>query len=165
MASSTRPTFALPTSLHSYTTNVSETLNETFGNLTYTDGMRLLIVICGYILLRPHLIKIGARIQAKSHADLDKQAAAEAEEEERDRKYEESYTTSAKMDGNFLRGAKDVDLDTDSEEEREMGKAAGTDWGKGARKRQRRFVKRVLEAEEKRREEEDVEGIEDLLEE
>lgn len=55
----------------------------------------------------------------------------------------------AKMTANELRGKVDIPEDTDDEDEA-TGDSTGPDWGKKARRRQRDLLKKLLDAEEQR---------------
>jgi len=108
------------------------------------------------LLLRPYIIKLGAKSQMAQH----EREAAETEEEAK----------KAAMSPNQLRGAVDIPDDTDDEDD-EKAAAAGTstaaDWGKKARRRQRAVIKKLLDEEERRlresREEEEDKDIEEFL--
>ena len=108
------------------------------------------------LLLRPYIIKLGAKSQMAQH----EREAAETEEEAK----------KAAMSPNQLRGAVDIPDDTDDEDD-EKATAAGTstaaDWGKKARRRQRAVIKKLLDEEERRlresREEEEDKDIEEFL--
>lgn len=101
------------------------------------------------MLLRPYLIKLGARSQMQSHENAEQEAQAKAE-----------------ISPNQLRGQIDIPEDSDDEGET-PAEASGPDWGKNARKRQRNMIKKLLEAEEKRlqesKEEEEDKDIEEFL--
>lgn len=79
--------------------------------------------------------KVGAKLQMKSH---ERDSAAEV----------------GSMHPNELRGGKKVEIpgvDSDSDEESdEEGVSGGTDWGRKARLRQRKFIRQRLEEHEKR---------------
>lgn len=121
-----------------YAANIRSQVSYSYHRLGAQDYIRLIAIVGAYCLLRPYLLKLGARFQAKDHErelDPDEMASAEA--------------TSV----NSLRGKVHVPEDTDSESDEEGRK--GTDWGKKARRRQRRVLRGILEAEEKRRREEE----------
>jgi len=104
------------------------------------------------MLLRPYLIKLGARSQMKSHEEESAQAEQAAK---------------AAISPNELRGQVQIPEDSDSEEEEEAGQTTSTNWGKKARRRQREMIKKMLEAEEQRlresKEEEEDKDIEEFL--
>ena len=113
-------------------------------------AIRLVVVVGAYLLIRPYLVKGGAKLQEKQH---EKVYAA-------DKKREKEALLSA----NSLRGQIEVPEDTDSEKE---GQASGVNWGGKARKKQRKTIKKILEADEKMRLDadgaKDDEDIMDLL--
>lgn len=106
------------------------------------------------MLLRPYIIKLGARSQMKAH----EKAEADAEEE-----------AKAEISPNQLRGFAEIPEDSDDEIEeiQAAADATGPDWGKKARRRQRNMIKKLLEAEERRleetMEEEEDKDIADLI--
>lgn len=114
--------------------------------MTIQDYLRLVIIVGGYALLRPYLIQLGGKFQAKDH----------------ERELSEHETSSmAAMSPNSLRGQVTVPEDTDDdEEENEDGEHSGreqsrdADWGRRARRRQREMIRKMLEAEERARAEE-----------
>ncbi|KAI1498216.1 DUF1531-domain-containing protein [Biscogniauxia marginata] len=116
-----------------FTNNVG----ESFNSMTTQQWIRLIVVVGGYMLLRPYVIKMGANHQVKQ---LEKQHA----EDERE--------AQAQLSPNNLRGKIDIPEDSDEEGEGEGEKAStsASDWGKKARKRQRNMIKQLLEVEEKR---------------
>jgi hypothetical protein len=75
----------------------------------------------------------------------------------------------AQISPNQLRGQVDIpeDSDDDDDDEADKGQASSADWGKKARRRQRDFIKKMLDAEEKRLqetlEEEEDKDIEQYL--
>ena len=116
-------------------------LNSTFDRLTLQDYIRLVIIIGSYGLLRPYLIKLGARFQAKDHErELDPEEVQRA-----------AKMSADSLRGESLKGKVHIPQDTDSESEDESNKT--TDWGKKARRRQRQVMRTLLEQEEKRRKE------------
>ncbi len=148
-----------------FTTNVQ----STFANLTPEKFIRL-VIIAGTctppspapphinhptnpptpdMLLRPYIIKLGARSQMQSH-----------EQES----FESEQAAKAAISPNELRGRVQIPEDSDDEDE---GESTAADWGKKARRRQRDMIKKLLEAEEKRlqesREEEEDKDIEEFL--
>jgi len=95
--------------------------------------IRIVVVVGAYLLIRPYLIKGGAYVQEKQHEKV------YAADKERERK--------ALISANSLRGQVEVPEDTESEE----GEATEVNWGGKARKRQRKAIKKILEADEKMR--------------
>jgi hypothetical protein len=109
------------------------------------DYIRLVIIIGAYCLLRPYLLKLAGRFQAKDH-----EREIDANE----------LSSGAAMNPNSLRGQVMVPDDTDSE-----GEATGAEWGKRAKKRQRQLIRKILDADEKRKlEEQEAEDDKDIAE-
>lgn len=120
--------------LSRYYQNFTSQLTHSASSLTVQDYLRLVVIVGGYALLRPYLIKLGARFQSKDHErELDPG--------------EMSSTAAAAV--NSLKGTVHVPEDTDSESEGEGRR--GTDWGKKARRRQREMIRELLDVEEERR--------------
>ncbi|KAJ4356116.1 uncharacterized protein N0V89_004144 [Didymosphaeria variabile] len=128
---------------------------SSFSRLKPEGWIRLVWIVGAYLLLRPYLMKLGARAQEKQHEN-----AADA------------APTDAEVHPNDLRGGQKVGIaipgvDSDDNEE-ERTEAKPGQWGKKARARQRRFIRDTLEKEEKRlqdeQEQEDLREIADLLE-
>jgi len=116
-----------------YSSSLRSQVNYTYHRLTVKDYIQLVIIVGAYGLLRPYLIKLGAKFQAKDHErELDP----------------DEMSSAAATSINSLRGKVHVPEDTDSESEAEGKKE--TDWGKKARRRQRKMIREILEAEEKK---------------
>ncbi|KAI0011170.1 DUF1531-domain-containing protein [Xylariaceae sp. FL0662B] len=126
----------------------SNNLSESFTQMTPKQWIRLVIIVGAYCLLRPYIIKLGAKHQEKQ---LEKQFA------EADKK--------AEISPNQLRGQ--IGIPEDSDDEDEQPETTAADWGKKARKRQRNMIKKLLDAEEKRlqelQEDEEDKDIEQYL--
>ncbi|KAK3904304.1 protein trafficking Pga2 [Staphylotrichum tortipilum] len=116
------------------TDRVSTNLRNSFTDMTPEKFIRIVIIAGGYLLLRQYLIKMGGRAQMRAH------------EEEEARSEEEA---KAKMSANELRGKVDIPEDTDDEDDA-TAEASGPEWGQMARRRQRVMLKRLLDAEEQR---------------
>ncbi len=118
---------------------VTANLSNSFSHLTVQQWIRLVAIVGAYLLLRPYLIKLGARIQMKQH---EKEEAASAEER----------ANEAEMTPNDFRGHKVViPEESDSEDDGDEGaQASAADWGKRARRRQRHMVKKILADHEKK---------------
>ncbi|KAM5342567.1 hypothetical protein ACJ41O_013533 [Fusarium nematophilum] len=124
-----------------YGSNASNNLSNTFNNMTMQSWIRLVVIVGGYMLLRPYMMKI-----------VTKGAVKKLEEQDRKEK--------AQISPNELRGLVEDEDDIDEE-----GDGTGADWGQKARVRQRTMLKNLLDAEERRRQEEwEDKDIEDLLE-
>jgi hypothetical protein len=109
------------------TTNVS----SSFTHMTAQQWIRLVAIVGAYALLRPYVIKMGAKYQAKQF---------EKDQEE----------DLAQISPNQLRGQLDIPEDSDDEDQEDQTETTGSDWGKKARKRQRTMIRQLLEAQEKK---------------
>ncbi|KAH8891293.1 DUF1531-domain-containing protein [Thozetella sp. PMI_491] len=122
----------------------SNNLLASFELMTLQKWIRVVIVVGTYMLLRPYLIALGKKSQMRSHEAAENEGRAE-------------------ISPNELRG-RVIPGDSDDEEEVE---ATSADWGKKARRRQRKFLKDMVDAEEKRlqesKEEEEDKDIEEFL--
>ena len=128
-----------------YGANASNNLQDTFTNMSVQHWIRLIMIVGGYALLRPYLMKLATTVGVKQ---MEKEEA------------KDKAKAKAKISANELRG-----LPADESEEEGEGAGTGTDWGQKARVRQREVLKQLVEAEEQRREDEDdLKEIEDLLE-
>ncbi|KAF4465858.1 trafficking PGA2 domain-containing [Fusarium albosuccineum] len=126
-----------------YGANASNNLSNTFNNMTMQSWIRLVVIVGGYMLLRPYMMKF-----------VTKGAVRKMEEED------EKEKRKAQISPNELRGLIEEEPEIDEE-----GDGTGADWGQKARVRQRTMLKDLLEAEERRREEEEEDkDIADLLE-
>jgi hypothetical protein len=125
--------------------NFSRNTSEAFSRLTLKDYIRLIIIMGGYALLRPYIMKIGAKLQMRQH---EKDAA----------------TGMGEIHPNELRGKVEIpglDEETDDEDD----ESAPADWGRTARVRQRKFIREALEKEEQRlREQFEAEDDKDIAE-
>lgn len=123
--------------LHKWSTNFQHNVSASIDRLTIQDYLRLVIIIGGYALLRPYLLKLGGRFQAKDH-----ERELDAEE----------VSSMAAVSPNSLRAQVAVpdDTDDDDDEEEQAGATGQSlDWGRAARRRQRRMLRQLLEAEER----------------
>ena len=154
MASSTSPLDDLQTYISHLLSRVSASFNgslSSLSTLSLQDYIRLIAIIGGYCLLRPYLLKLSGRFQARDH----------------ERKLDADEASSAAAVNPNARGGKkskdgllgQVEIPEDSDSEDEQG-GTGADWGKGARRRQRAMLRKLLDEEEERKVEEE-EGKED----
>ncbi|OCK79356.1 DUF1531-domain-containing protein [Lepidopterella palustris CBS 459.81] len=132
--------------LSTWAGNFQRNTTSAFTQLRLEDYIRLVVIIGGYCLLRPYIIKLGAKLQMKSH---EKDSADHGE--------------MGEMNPNELRGRVAIPgVDEDSDED-DDGDAAGRDWGRNARMRQRKFIREALEREEARlREKAEVDSDKDI---
>ncbi len=128
--------------------NLQRNVTDAFYRMTPEKYIRLVAIIGAYALLRPYVMKFGSRFQTREHekeVDPNEMAAAAA------------------ISPNSLRGQVKVPEDSDEDETEAQG--AGANWGKKARKRQRQMVKKILEAEENlRREQQEDDEDKDIEE-
>ncbi|TFB02141.1 hypothetical protein CCMA1212_005928 [Trichoderma ghanense] len=142
---------SLVAQLSQYGQNASNNLQKSFTDMSLHSWLRLVMIVCTYLLIRPHVIKYSTKFAVKKLEEQEAKEKAEAQE------------AVAKMSPNDLRGlnaSAEFDVDAD-----EGADGSSADWGSKARVRQRKVIRKLLEAEEKRRleEEESDEDIRDLL--
>jgi len=130
--------------------NASNNIRAGFDNVTTLGWIRLVVIVCTYLLIRPHILKYSTTFAVKKM-------------EEQEVKEKKAREDAAKNSPNDLRGLKsnmEPDEDTD-----EGADGSGADWGSKARVRQRKMLRILLEAEEQRRldEEEDADIKENLV--
>ncbi|KAI1341998.1 DUF1531-domain-containing protein [Xylariaceae sp. FL0016] len=122
-------------------------LGQSFSQMTAHQWIRLVIIVGAYALLRPYLMKLGAKVQERQLEKIGEENVAE-------------------ISPNQLRG-QIADIPEDSDEDEEQAETTASDWGKKARKRQRKMIKNMLDAEEKRlaelQEDEEDKDIEQYL--
>jgi hypothetical protein len=145
---------------------VATNVSSGFTSMTLEKWIRLVIVAGAYALLRPYVIKLGAKQQMKAHEREEAEDAARA--------------AAAEISPNQLRGQIDIPEDSDDEDDI-LGGGGGaaqkkkettaavtaTEWGKKARRRQRDVIKKLLDAEEERlrqlHEDEEDKDIEEFM--
>ena len=125
-----------------WVSNFKHNTTHMFADVKLKQWIRIIVIICTYLLVRPHLIKFGARQQEKQH---EKDAA-------------EAAANGVELTPNDLRGGgggkKKVRIElpgVDSDEEAEKRAAKPAEWGRKATVRQRKAIRKVLEKEEERR--------------
>lgn len=107
-----------------------------FSQMNAQRWIRLVAIVGAYLLLRPYLLKLGQKVQASQMEKAQKEAEGKGE-------------VNTKINANDLRGGKKVakvdipGVDSDSEGESKEGQ-----WGRKARVRQRKLVKRAMEIHE-----------------
>ncbi|KAH0560034.1 hypothetical protein GP486_003445 [Trichoglossum hirsutum] len=132
--------------LQTWAGNLQRNVSNSVSRLSLKDYIRIVILLGGYALLRPYLLKLAGKFQARDH--------------ERELSPNE-MTSDAAMPASSLRNRIQVPEDTDDEDE---SSAAGVDWGRSARRRQRKVIRKLLEAEEKRLAEEGEDSDKDIEE-
>ncbi|KAL1954104.1 hypothetical protein VTO42DRAFT_1728 [Malbranchea cinnamomea] len=148
--------------LHTWYSNFTTNVAESFAGLSVRDYIRLVWIIGGYLFLRPYLDKGFRKLMDRGHQKAEA-AQAQAEREEAERRAK-SDAAGAKMSGNMLRGAFVEEDDDDSESDGDGRASAVPQWGKSARRRQRKFMEWLEQEAERRRNEDDDKDIADLLE-
>ncbi len=129
----------LTDNFHTWAGNLQRNVEQSVSKMTLNDYIRIIIVLGGYCLLRPYLLQLAGRFQAKDHdRELDP----------------DEMSSAAAVSPNSLRGQVQVPEDSDGEEEEEEGGSKGTDWGRSARRRQRQLIRKILAAEDKLKAEE-----------
>jgi Protein trafficking PGA2 len=118
--------------------NFIRNTSSSFNRMTAKNWLRLVIIVCTYCLIRPYILKLGAKVQ---------ESYLEKEAKESDEKW-------AAMHPNDLRagGRKNVDIPgVESEDEGEDGMnevVVKGEWGRKARVRQRKIVRKAMEIHE-----------------
>ena len=157
---------AIIESLRRYGENAVSNITDSFERLTAKQTLRLIVFVCAYMLLRKYLLTLAAKRQERqleATISADKAAAA-------------ADTRTAKLSPNNLRGASalehesqtfkypgipyDTDEDEDEDKDKDKDKAGNckgatatggvVQWGRNATKRQRKALRMLLDAEEKR---------------
>ena len=134
--------------------NAVNNLRSTFSDLTLQKGIRLCIIVFVYLMIRPFLVKWAGVRQMEQHER--EEAAAKAERER-----------VAAMSPNDVRGLK-VAAELPGTDDDLEAESSATDWGSKARKRQRDVLRKLVDAQEKRLEEQmgddEDKDIEEFLE-
>lgn len=126
-----------------------------------TDGMnltqwiRLAAIVGAYMLIRPYVLKFMSNEQTNQFK----------EQSEKDN-VERAKAAKARISANNIRGEVEVPDSEDEDGEEVQVQVSGNEpqWGKKARKRGRKAMREIIEEQEKRLEEDDMEDIKDLLE-
>ncbi|KAF2463454.1 DUF1531-domain-containing protein, partial [Lindgomyces ingoldianus] len=131
--------------LSTWGNNFTRNTSNAFAELRLKDYIRLVIIIGAYCLLRPYIIKLGAKLQTKAH--------------------EKDSADHGEIHPNELRGKVEIPGLEDSDEEDEGYEPKPGEWGRNARVRQRKFIRDALAKEEQRlREEAEAEDDKDIEE-
>lgn len=147
--------------LQEFFSRLADYFIETFQNLStaittpkFKYWLRIFVVVAAYIMVRP-LIELF--FKTLLHRKLDKEDAER-------KKREEAFTvpgTQAKMSANALRTSK---TDEEKKEEEENVKSTGVmEWGRDARKRQKKYLKNLEREAERKAEDMDDEELLELL--
>ncbi|POR37024.1 PGA2-like protein [Tolypocladium paradoxum] len=116
-----------------YGHNASNNLSDAFTNMTLQSWIRLVVIVGGYMLLRPYIMKLGSKNFVNRM-------------EEEDAKSKAKDKIDPDMTPNEFRGIKEKLYQAEAESD-----GTGADWGQKARARQRQMLKDLLEEEERRR--------------
>ncbi|KAF2668668.1 DUF1531-domain-containing protein [Microthyrium microscopicum] len=145
----------IPAVLSLWYNNFTTNTHHAFKSLTVKDAIRLVIVIGAYaLIIRPLLLKLGARIQNQQH----ERDAAEGLGP--DGATPIDPLTGRPKEKFAIPG---VDSESDEEDEDKLDPVKG-EWGRTARTRQRKVVRRALELKEQLGEEDDIDDIREFLE-
>ncbi|EFX01224.1 duf1531 domain containing protein [Grosmannia clavigera kw1407] len=135
-----------------FSTNVSASIS----NLSAQQWIRLIAIAGAYMLLRPYLMKIGGKMQMRQleaeHDAAEQEALALAAKKRPALSPNDLRGTAApgSMTGLLgLDGDSDSDDDNDDDNNNAPATSSGADWGKNARRRQRKMVRQLLSAHEK----------------
>lgn len=125
--------------------NLSHNTKYAFTKMSPKDWIRMVVIVGAYLLIRPYLVKLGARQQRKIHEREAAESKAESE-----------------IHPNQLRGGKvEIPGLDDSDDEKEQAKPGN--WGGKARVRQRKFIRETLTKEEQRlRDEQEAESDKEI---
>jgi len=116
---------------------------EAFTRMTTKNWLRLTVIVCSYLLLRPYLLQLAGKVQ---ESYMEKEAA------------KMGMGPGTKINANDLRGGKMIEIpgvDSDSEEDKE-------EWGRKARVRQRKVVKKAMAIHEKNLRVQEMDSDEDI---
>ncbi|KAF7542248.1 hypothetical protein G7Z17_g11747 [Cylindrodendrum hubeiense] len=129
-----------------YGANASNNLSSTFNNMDTKHWIRLIVIVGGYMLLRPYVMKLSTKIAVRKMEAQDAKEKAEA-------------AAKAQISPSELRGEVEAAITIEA-----VGDGTGADWGQKARVRQRVMLKEMIEADERRiQEEEDDKDIAEFL--
>lgn len=117
-----------------YGQNVSNNLSDSFSSMTVQSWIRLVVIVGGYMLLRPYVMKWAGKGAVRRMEDEDAKTRGKS-------------ITDPELTPNEFRGIKEKLYEADVDE----GDGTGADWGQKARTRQRQMLKQLLEEEERRR--------------
>jgi Protein trafficking PGA2 len=158
----------IPALVTKWAGNFSRNTSSAFARMTAKDWIRMIIFVGAYLLLRPYLVKFGAKFQQKQFEKQIEEEKAEAKEQADERRKRKA--AKAGLSPNDIRVGRKIDIpgvDTDSEDEDEEREEGAAEWGRKARVRQRKTIRKIMEQHEKKLQEKGNESdkdIEDLLE-
>ena len=144
----------LPELLTTWKDNFIRNGKGAFTSMDLKAWIRLVMIVGTYCLIRPYLVKMAGRHQQKQHELANKASSEEAD-------------AAASIHPNELRTGKKMAIPGVADDSDEEVDERGADWGKKARVRQRKFIRKAMEAQEKKladeQEAESDKEIEDLL--
>ena len=121
-------------------------LQETLASMSLQKWLRLVVLVCAYLLLKRYLLAFIAKRQAQQHA-LD---STEGQLAAGGKTGPVASPNEFRVGGTRIEQVAEIPEDS-SDEEGEGGAAgSGADWGKNARRRQRRVLRKLVDEEEKR---------------
>ncbi|KAF4629565.1 hypothetical protein G7Y89_g8576 [Cudoniella acicularis] len=142
---------AITAQLSQWGDNFVRNSTDMYNQMTVEKYIRLIAVVGAYCLLRPYIMKLGEKVQAKEH--------------EKEIDADEIAGPKAKISPNVLRGYGGKEVEIEESESEPEGEATGANWGKKARKRQRQYDKKLLaEVEERRRQLQEDDEDKDIME-
>ncbi|PHH64971.1 hypothetical protein CDD81_3608 [Ophiocordyceps australis] len=115
-----------------YGHNATNNLHDSFSNMSLQSWIRLTVIVGGYLLLRPYVMKWSSKSAVERMEEDDAKAR--------------SKSANVEVTPNELRGIKEQIYAAE-----DQGDGTSTDWGQKARLRQRQVLKDLLEEEERRR--------------
>lgn len=131
--------------LKTWASNFQRNTSAAFTNLKPKDVIRIIIVLGAYILIiRPLLVRLGNRIQAKQLNQPSSNATSTTEQSK-------SHV-----------GVPGLDSDSESDDD-SKGNLKTAEWGRKARLRQRRLVRKALELKDEMVADESDEEIKEFL--
>jgi hypothetical protein len=120
----------IPSTLQTWASNFQRNATASFTNLKPKDYIRIIIIVGAYsLIVRPMLARLGSRIQAKQHSQS------------------ESDPSSTEQSNEAV-GIAALDPDSESDDDGGKGRVRTGEWGRKARLRQRRFLRKALEVDD-----------------
>lgn len=155
MASSSPPDLAtLLATIQTYVANFTSNVSRTFSNLSLRDYIRIVWIVGGYLFLRPY-IEIGFR-KLFQLGNKEETETETADGKGQGQGQLQTQTGRPRVSANALRDGIEQELEQEQQPEDEDV----PQWGKSARRRQKKF----MEFAENQEEDDDDKDIEDLLE-
>ncbi|KAL2222293.1 trafficking PGA2-domain-containing protein [Thermoascus aurantiacus ATCC 26904] len=148
-------------------TRLSHNLHASLTSMTTRRWLRMIVIVCGYIMIRPYIDRFF-------RWTYDRQQRKEKERKQAQMEAFGAAGKKAKVSPNSLREAgkvlgevedtDDDEVDSDSHNNGSKGKATGVpEWGKNARKRQKKYLKNLEREAERRAEQLTDQQILELL--